>query len=295
MDLADIFGDIFGDMFGGASRQRNTNGPMKGANIKTTIRVGFEEAIFGTQKELELPLKDECDVCKGTGSQPGHQPEVCGKCGGKGQIVTTQQSLFGVVRNVQTCPDCSGSGKIIRYKCSNCAGTGYVKSRKKIQIAIPPGVDNGTNIRIKGKGEPGINGGERGDLTVTILVDRHPNFQRQEYNLYSSEPITFTQAALGGTIKINTIEGEVDYTIPPGTQTDTRIKLKGKGVPNLKNPTQRGDHYVTLVVQVPEKLTEEQKKILNQYEQATLVETRPATDSAGPFTFGDHKRRKKKQ
>ncbi len=110
---------------------------------------------------LELPLKDECDVCKGTGSQPGHQPEVCGKCGGKGQIVTTQQSLFGVVRNVQTCPDCSGSGKIIRYKCSNCAGTGYVKSRKKIQIAIPPGVDNGTNIRIKGKGEPGINGGER--------------------------------------------------------------------------------------------------------------------------------------
>lgn len=187
-----------------------------------------------------------------------------------------------------------GSGKIIRYKCSNCAGTGYVKSRKKIQIAIPPGVDNGTNIRIKGKGEPGINGGERGDLTVTILVDRHPNFQRQEYNLYSSEPITFTQAALGGVIKINTIEGEVDYTIPPGTQTDTRIKLKGKGVPNLKNPTQRGDHYVTLVVQVPEKLTEEQKKILNQYEQATLVETRPATDSAGPFTFGDHKRRKKK-
>lgn len=294
-DMGDIFGDIFGDMFGGASRQRNTNGPMKGANIKTTIRVGFEEAIFGTQKELELPLKDECDVCKGTGSQPGHQPEVCGKCGGKGQIVTTQQSLFGVVRNVQTCPDCSGSGKIIRYKCSNCAGTGYVKSRKKIQIAIPPGVDNGTNIRIKGKGEPGINGGERGDLTVTILVDRHPNFQRQEYNLYSSEPITFTQAALGGTIKINTIEGEVDYTIPPGTQTDTRIKLKGKGVPNLKNPTQRGDHYVTLVVQVPEKLTEEQKKILNQYEQATLVETRPATDSAGPFTFGDHKRRKKKQ
>lgn len=293
-DMGDIFGDIFGDMFGGGSRQRNTNGPMKGANIKTTIRVAFEEAIFGTQKELDLPLKDECDVCKGTGSQPGHQPEVCGKCGGKGQIVTTQQSLFGVVRNVQTCPDCGGSGKIIRYKCSNCAGTGYVKSRKKIQIAVPPGVDNGTNIRIKGKGEPGINGGERGDLNVTILVDRHPTFQRQEYNLYSSEPISFTQAALGGTIKINTIEGEIDFSIPAGTQTDTKIKLKGKGVPNLKNPTQRGDHFVTLVVQVPENLTEEQKNILNQYEQASLVETRPATDSAGSFTFGDHKRRKKK-
>ena len=267
----------------------------KGANIKTTIRVAFEEAIFGTQKELDLPLKDECEVCKGTGSQPGHQPEVCGKCGGKGQIVTTQQSLFGVVRNVSTCPDCGGSGKIIRYKCSNCAGTGYVKSRKKIQIAVPPGVDNGTNIRIKGKGEPGFNGGERGDLHVTILVDRHPKFQRQEYNLYSSEPISFTQAALGGNIKIHTIEGEIDYTIPPGTQTDTKVKLKGKGVPNLKNPTQRGDHYVTLVVQVPEKLTAEQKRILNEYEQATLVETRPATDSVGTsFSFGDHKKRKKK-
>ena len=259
------------------------------------IRVAFEEAIFGTQKELDLPLKDECEVCKGTGSQPGHQPEVCGKCGGKGQIVTTQQSLFGVVRNVSTCPDCGGSGKIIRYKCSNCAGTGYVKSRKKIQIAVPPGVDNGTNIRIKGKGEPGFNGGERGDLHVTILVDRHPKFQRQEYNLYSSEPISFTQAALGGNIKIHTIEGEIDYTIPPGTQTDTKVKLKGKGVPNLKNPTQRGDHYVTLVVQVPEKLTAEQKRILNEYEQATLVETRPATDSVGTsFSFGDHKKRKKK-
>ena len=294
-DMGDIFGDIFGDMFGGGSRQRNSNGPVKGANIKTTIRVAFEEAIFGTQKELDLPLKDECEVCKGTGSQPGHQPEVCGKCGGKGQIVTTQQSLFGVVRNVSTCPDCGGSGKIIRYKCSNCAGTGYVKSRKKIQIAVPPGVDNGTNIRIKGKGEPGFNGGERGDLHVTILVDRHPKFQRQEYNLYSSEPISFTQAALGGNIKIHTIEGEIDYTIPPGTQTDTKVKLKGKGVPNLKNPTQRGDHYVTLVVQVPEKLTAEQKRILNEYEQATLVETRPATDSVGTsFSFGDHKKRKKK-
>ena len=147
-DMGDIFGDIFGDMFGGGSRQRNSNGPVKGANIKTTIRVAFEEAIFGTQKELDLPLKDECEVCKGTGSQPGHQPEVCGKCGGKGQIVTTQQSLFGVVRNVSTCPDCGGSGKIIRYKCSNCAGTGYVKSRKKIQIAVPPGVDNLSLIHI---------------------------------------------------------------------------------------------------------------------------------------------------
>ena len=202
-DMGDIFGDIFGDFFGGGSRRSQSNGPVKGANIKTTVRVSFEEAVFGTQEELELPLKDECDVCKGTGSQPGHQPETCSKCGGKGQVTFTQQSLFGMARTVQTCPDCGGTGKIIKYKCSNCAGTGYVKSKKKIQVAVPAGIDNGQSIRIREKGEPGINGGGRGDLLVTVLVDRHPTFQRQEYDLYSSEPISFTQAALGGKITVN--------------------------------------------------------------------------------------------
>lgn len=293
-DFGDIFGDFFGDVFGGGGQRRNANGPIKGSDVMTTVRIAFEEAVFGAKKELDLPLKDECDVCKGSGSQPGHQPEVCSKCGGKGQVVTTTQSLFGVVRNVSTCPECGGAGKIIRYKCSNCAGTGYVKGKKTIRIDIPAGVDNGTVIRIKGRGEPGINGGDRGDLKITVLVDRHPVFQRQEYNLYSSEPISFTQAALGGTIKINTIEGEVEYNIPAGTQTDTKVKLKGKGVPFRGNPTMRGDHIVTLVVQVPENLTEEQKKILNEYEATTVVDVRPATDSAGTFTFGDHKRRKKK-
>lgn len=291
-DMGDIFGDIFGDMFGGGARQRQSNGPVKGANIKTTVRVSFEEAVFGTQEELELPLKDECDVCKGTGSQPGHQPETCSKCAGKGQVVFTQQSLFGMARTVQTCPDCGGSGKIIKYKCSNCAGTGFVKSKKKIQIAVPAGIDNGQSIRIREKGEPGINGGARGDLLVTVLVDRHPIFQRQEYDLYSSEPISFTQAALGGKITINTIDGPYELDIKPGTQTDTKVKLKGKGVPTLRNKNVRGDHYVTLVVQVPDKLTEEQKSILNQYANTTTVNARSSTDSAGGFSFGDHKKKK---
>lgn len=291
-DMGDIFGDIFGDMFGGGSRQRQSNGPVKGANIKTTVRVSFEEAVFGTQEELELPLKDECDVCKGTGAQPGHQPETCPKCAGKGQVVYTQQSLFGMARTVQTCPDCGGSGKLIKYKCSNCAGTGFVKSKKKIQVAVPAGIDNGQSIRIRAKGEPGINGGERGDLLVTVLVDRHPTFQRQEYDLYSSEPISFTQAALGGKVTINTIDGPYDLDIKPGTQTDTKVKLKGKGVPTLRNKNVRGDHYVTLVVQVPDKLTEEQKSILNQYANTTTVNARSSTDSAGGFSFGDHKKKK---
>jgi len=291
-DMGDIFGDIFGDMFGGGSRNRQSNGPVRGANIKTTVRVAFEEAIFGTQEELELPLKDECHVCNGSGAQPGHQPETCPKCAGKGQVVYTQQSLFGMARTVQSCPDCGGSGKLIKFKCSNCAGSGYVKSKKKIQVAVPAGIDNGQSIRIRAKGEPGINGGERGDLLVTVLVDRHPTFQRQEYDLYSSEPISFTQAALGGRVTINTIDGPYDLDIKPGTQTDTKVKLKGKGVPTLRNKNVRGDHYVTLVVQVPDKLTEEQKSILNQYANTTTVNARSSKDSAGGFSFGDHKKKK---
>jgi len=293
-DMGDIFGDIFGDMFGGGSRSRQANGPMRGADIRTTVRVSFEEAVFGTQTEIEMPLKDECPVCKATGAQPGHPAEVCSKCAGKGQVVFTQQSLFGMARTVQTCPDCQGSGKIIRFKCSNCAGSGYVKSKKKIQIKVPAGIDNGQSIRLREMGEPGVNGGERGDLLVTILVDKHPTFARQEYDIYSTEPITFTQAALGGRVTLQTIDGPVEYDIKPGTQTNTKVKLKGKGVPTLRNKNVRGDHYVTLVVQVPDNLTEEQKSILNQYEKTTTVNARAATDSAGGFSFGDHRKRRRR-
>ena len=292
-DMGDIFGDIFGDMFGGG-RQRASNGPIKGADIRTTVRVSFEEAVFGTQRDIELPLKDECPVCKGSGAQPGHPPDTCNKCAGKGQVVYTQQSLFGMARTVQTCPDCQGSGKIIRFKCSNCAGSGYVKSKKTIQIKVPAGIDNGQSIRLRDMGEPGINGGERGDLLVTILVDKHATFSRQGYDLYSSEPISFTQAALGGRITLNTIDGPYSYDIQPGTQTNTKVKLRGKGVPTLRNKQVRGDHFVTLIVQVPENLTDEQKSILNQYENASSpqVVARCSTDSAGGFSFGDHKKKK---
>ena len=294
-DMGDMFGDIFGDMFGGRS-SRKTNGPMKGANIKSGIRVSFEEAAFGTEKELEIPLKDECKECHGSGAQPGTSPEVCTKCGGKGQVVYTQQSLFGMVRNVQTCPDCSGSGKIVKHKCSYCAGTGYVKSKKKISVTVPAGIDNGQNIRMREKGEPGTNGGPRGDLLITILVDRHPKFQRQEYDIFSTEPISFTQAALGSTITIDTIDGKIEYEIQPGTQTDTKIKLKGKGVPTLRNKNIRGDHYVTLVVEVPDKLTKEQKDLLNQYDQTVTDSSKRVADAPGDI-FGTglgHKKKKKK-
>lgn len=268
MDMGDIFGDIFGDFFGGGRSRAQNNGPMKGQNLHHTIRITFEEACFGTEKELDLPLQDECESCHGTGAKAGTTPETCSKCGGKGQVVYTQQSLFGMVRNVQTCPDCRGTGKIIRDKCPDCHGSGYITRKRKISVTVPAGIDNGQSIRIREKGDLGVNGGPRGDLLVEVAVSRHPIFQRQGIDIYSSAPITFAQAALGGDVRIKTVDGEVEYTVKPGTQTDTRIRLRGKGVPSLRNKSIRGDQYVTLVVQVPTKMNGEQKELLKKFDEA---------------------------
>lgn len=267
-DMGDIFGDIFGDFFGGGRRSAANNGPRRGANIRTGVRITFEEACFGTDKEIEVTLKDDCKTCHGSGAKEGTSPVTCTKCGGKGQVVYTQQSLFGMVRNVQTCPECGGKGKVIKDKCPDCRGTGYTSARKKIQISIPAGIDDGQSIRIAGKGEPGVNGGPRGDLLVEVTVMRHPIFQRDGYDLYSTAPISFVQAALGGDVRISTIDGDVLFNIKAGTQTDTRIRLRGKGVPSLRNKSMRGDQYVTLVVQVPEKLNAEQIEALKAFDAA---------------------------
>jgi molecular chaperone DnaJ len=268
-DMGDIFGDLFGDLFGGGGRSRRAdNGPRRGANLRARINITFEDAVFGCNKELEITLKDECTSCHGSGAKAGTSPVTCTKCNGTGQIVYTQQSMFGMVRNVQTCPECNGSGKMIKDKCPNCRGTGYTSSRKKIQVTVPAGIDNGQSIRIREKGEPGINGGPRGDLLVEVNVARHPIFQREDMNIFSTAPITFAQAALGGEVRINTVDGEVTYEVKPGTQTDTRIRLKGKGVPSLRNKNVRGDHYVTLVVQVPTNLNEEAKEALRKFDEA---------------------------
>ena len=266
-DFSDIFGDIFGDFFGGGRRGgRTSNGPMKGMNIRKGIRITFEEAVFGCEKEIEIVLKDPCEKCHGTGAKPGTTPETCPRCGGKGQVVYTSQSFFGTVQNVQTCPDCHGSGKIIREKCPDCAGTGYVSSKKTIQVSIPAGIDNGQSVRIRDKGEPGTNGGPRGDLLVEVTVSRHPIFQRQDMNIFSTAPISFAQAALGGDVRIKTVDGEVIYTVNALSQSDTKVRLKGKGVPSVRNPKVRGDQYVTLVIQTPEKLSPEAKEALKRFD-----------------------------
>lgn len=268
-DFGDIFGDIFGDLFGGGGRRggRANNGPMKGANIRKSIRITFEEAVFGCKKELEVILKDPCTTCGGTGAKPGTSPETCPKCGGKGQVVYTSQSFFGTVQNVQTCPNCGGSGKVIKEKCTSCSGTGYTSSKKKIEVTIPAGIDNGQSVRIREKGEPGTNGGPRGDLLVEVNVSRHPIFQRQDMHIFSTVPISFAQAALGGDVKIQTVDGAVIYNVKPDTKTDTKVRLKGKGVPSLRNSAVRGDHYVTLVIQTPEKLSAEAKEALRRFDE----------------------------
>ena len=289
-DFSDIFGDIFGDLFGGGGRRgRASQGPMKGMNIRKSVRITFEEAVFGCEKELEVVLKDPCPKCGGTGAKAGTSPETCPKCGGKGQVVYTQQSFFGTVQNVQTCPDCGGTVKIIREKCPDCGGTGYISSKKKISVTIPAGIDNGQSVRIRDKGEPGTNGGPRGDLLVEVVVSRHPIFQRQDMHIFSTVPISFAQAALGADIRIKTVDGEVIYNVKPGTKTDTKVRLRGKGVPSVRNSQVRGDHYVTLVIQTPEHLSAEAKEALRKFDELSGNSLHVAEDHS------EHKGTKKKK
>lgn len=269
-DFSDIFGDIFGDFFGGGrSRNSQNNGPRKGADVRISVQITFEEAVFGCKKEIELTVKETCKTCNGSGAKPGTSPETCTKCGGKGQVVYNSQSLFGTMRTVHTCPECQGTGKVIKEKCPDCRGTGYIPMKKRYEVVIPAGIDNGQAVREPGLGEPGVNGGPRGDVLLEVRVGRHPIFQRQDFNIFSTVPISFAVAALGGEILIDTVDGKVVYDVKAGTQTDTKIRLRGKGVPSWRNKDVRGDHYVTLVVQTPDKLKPEAKELLKQFDALT--------------------------
>ena len=288
MDMGDIFGDIFGDFFGGGSRRGPSNGPAKGANVRLSVRITFEEAVFGCSKELEFSYKEECSTCHGTGAKPGTSPETCSKCGGKGKVVYSQQSLFGMMQNVQTCPDCQGSGKVVKEKCTNCRGTGYIAKKGKKTVEIPAGIDNGQCVRVRDYGEPGVNGGPRGDLLVEVIVARNPAFERQDMNIFSNASISFGIAALGGDVRIKTVDGDIIYTVAPGTQSGTRIRLKGKGVPSLRNKAVRGDHYVTLIVNTPTGLSKEAKDALKRFDELTGGSL---TKEGGAATAGKEKKK----
>ena len=288
MDMGDIFGDIFGDFFGGGSRRGPSNGPAKGANVRLSVRITFEEAVFGCSKELEFSYKEECSTCHGNGAKPGTSPETCSKCGGKGKVVYSQQSLFGMMQNVQTCPDCQGKGKVVKEKCPSCHGTGYIAKKIKKTVEIPAGIDNGQCVRVRDYGEPGVNGGPRGDLLVEVIVARNPAFERQDMNIFSKASISFGIAALGGDIRIKTVDGDIIYTVAPGTQSGTRIRLKGKGVPSIRNKAVRGDHYVTLIVNTPTGLSKEAKEALRHFDELTGGSL---TKEGGASTNGKEKKK----
>ena len=291
-DFSDIFGgmggmgDIFGDLFGGGRRTSNPNAPMQGANVRARVSISFDESISGCIKNLDIVLKDECTNCKGTGAKPGTSPKICPKCRGTGQVTFRQQSLFGMMQSTQACPDCRGTGKIIEQKCPNCAGTGYTSSRKTIEVTIPAGIDDGQSIRIRGKGEPGVNGGPRGDLLVEVRVASNPNFIRQDMDIFSNVEISFAQAALGGDLRVKTVDGEVIYTVRPGTQSGTRVRLKGKGVPSVRNKDVRGDHYVTLTIKTPTRLSDDAKEALRRFDELSGNSLNQASD-------GEPKKKKK--
>lgn len=269
-DITSMFGDIFGfgggfGGFGGSSRR---NGPQRGATLRTSVRITFEESVKGVEKEIEINYKEDCAKCNGTGAKEGTAPVTCPKCSGSGRVVMTQQTFFGMSQVQTSCSECNGSGKIIKEKCPNCYGTGYVTTKKRIAIDIPAGIDDGQSIKISGKGDPGSNGGPRGDLLVEVRVAQNPKFQRSDYDVFSEVPISFATAALGGEIKIETIDGAVMYDVKPGTQSHTKVRLRGKGFPTIRNKQVRGDHYITLVVAVPEKMTDAQKDALRAFDEA---------------------------
>ncbi|MGN0672246.1 MAG: molecular chaperone DnaJ [Anaerovoracaceae bacterium] len=255
----DIF-DMFGGMFGGGG-QRRRNGPKKGNDLQYQITITFEEAAFGCKKDIELTKYVECKTCSGTGAKPGTSKKTCSRCGGTGQVTTSQRTAFGTFQSASPCPDCGGTGQINESPCPDCGGTGRTRNNVKISVDIPAGVDNDSVISLRGQGEPGENGGPAGDLYIVTRVKPHDMFTRKGNDLWLEIPVTFDQAALGANITVPTLEGKVSYKIPAGTQPGTVFRLKGKGIVSVKNG-KKGDMYVKAVLEVPVKLSGKQRKAI---------------------------------
>ena len=262
-DFGDIFGDIFGGGFGGG---RTRNGPKRGADIRQVIDITFEEAAFGCSKKINVTAQEKCESCGGTGAKEGTPVETCQNCHGTGRVQTRQRTILGYMTTETVCPQCRGDGKIIKEPCRDCRGTGVVRKNKTIEVQIPPGIDNGQTIQLSGKGEAGAKGGTNGDLLITVRVRPHEIFKRNEYDVYIDMPITFAQAALGAKIQVPTLDGAVEFTIPEGTQTGSKFRMKGKGIPYLRSKS-RGDEYVTVTVEVPRNLSSRQKEMLRSFDE----------------------------
>ncbi|WP_102691279.1 molecular chaperone DnaJ [Rummeliibacillus pycnus] len=258
------FEDIFSSFFGGGRTRRDPNAPRKGDDLQYRMTISFEEAVFGKEKEIEIPREETCDTCHGTGAKPGTSKETCSYCNGSGQTSETVNTPFGQMVNRRTCSHCQGTGQIIKEKCSTCHGAGTIKRRKKIKVNIPAGVDDGQQLRLSGQGEAGVNGGPAGDLYIVFHVRASDKFERDGDDIYLELPITFPQAALGDEIEVPTIHGKVKMKIPAGTQSGDRFRLKGKGVKNVHGYG-NGDQHVIVQIITPKKLTEKQKELLREF------------------------------
>jgi len=263
--FADAFGDIFSEIFGGGRPHSNV---YRGADLRYNLEVSLEEAARGTETKVRIPTLEACEPCHGSGAKPGTEPMACPTCHGQGQV-RIQQGFFSLQ---QTCPRCSGTGKVIRDPCSNCSGAGRVKRQKTLSVKIPEGVDEGDRIRLSGEGEAGVNGGPPGDLYVVIRLKPHPVFQREENDLHCEMPVSFTTAALGGEIEIPTLDGSAKIKIPSETQSGKVFRLRGKGIKGVRSHV-HGDLLCHVVVETPVNLTQRQRELLLELEAINQAES----------------------
>jgi molecular chaperone DnaJ len=264
------FGDIFESFFGGgfSSGGRRRNGPERGADVEYNLNLTFEEAVFGVEKEISINRHERCETCSGSGAKPGTSPKTCDKCGGSGQVRVQRNTPLGSFVSVNTCDKCGGKGKLVSDPCPTCRGTGKERKNRKIKINVPAGVDTGNVIPLRGHGEHGANGGPPGDLYVNIKVASHPQFKRKGFDIYIDRHISFAKASLGCELRVPTVDGEVKYDVPAGTQPGTVFRLKGKGVPRV-NSSGRGDQYVNIIVDIPKNLNDKQKEALKMFMEAS--------------------------
>lgn len=264
------FGDIFSDIFGGgfSSSSSRKNAPRKGADLEYNLNLTFEEAVYGCKKEIRVTRKEKCETCSGTGAKPGTSSKTCTKCHGSGRVQMQRRTPLGVMSTTTVCDACNGEGKIIEEPCTTCRGTGKERKTRTITVNVPAGVDTGNVMPFRGQGEAGENGGPAGDLYVNIRVAPHKSFKRNGYDIHMETHISFAKAAFGTDIKVPTVEGDVTYKIPAGTQPGTVFRLKGKGVQRV-NSTIKGDHYVKVIVDVPKTLNEKQEEALRMFMEAS--------------------------
>lgn len=262
-DLNDIFESFFGGFggFGFNDRATNPNSPQNGADLRLNLKIDFEEAAFGVKKEVKISHLETCDECKGTGAKAGSEPETCPTCGGTGRVQQVTQTPLGSFRQITTCPKCNGAGKINKNPCPKCKGDGRLEVERTLTINIPAGVDNGSRIGLSGEGNCGKNGGRSGDLIVVLYVNEHKEFQREGFEVYSTVNVSFPQAVLGDTVKVNTLDGEKELIIPAGVQPEQILQLKGAGIPYLGSSSKRGNHNFVVKIKTPQNVSQEEKQL----------------------------------